>query len=96
VNNVFNRTAPCVYAPQGYQADSFLYAMTNTLMLSVPIISNGLGGNQSTFHQDHVEMLHKNAFKQQRVFINEMLGGGVKLPEFMSPACDNLLDVDML
>ena len=31
---------------RGYQADSFLYAMTTTYMLSVPLISNGLGGNQ--------------------------------------------------
>lgn len=42
-DNVFVHKPPCVYAPRGYQADSFLYAMTKTYMLSVPIISNGAG-----------------------------------------------------
>ena len=37
----FIHKAPCVWAPRGYQADSFLYAMTKTYMLSMPIISNG-------------------------------------------------------
>eukprot|EP00128_Syssomonas_multiformis_P015332 Colp12_sorted_trinity150504_noHs@25346 len=40
---------PCVWAPRGYQADHFLYAMAPTYMLAVPVISNGLGGNTSTF-----------------------------------------------
>eukprot|EP01031_Cornospumella_fuschlensis_P025636 gene25636-30965_t len=83
---LFNPTPPCVYAPQGYQADSYLYSLASTLMLSYPIISNGRDGNQSTFHQDHVEMLHKNAFRQQRVFINEMLSGKVKLPSYVIAA----------
>ena len=82
----FNPTPPCVYAPQGYQADSYLYSLASTLMLSYPIISNGRDGNQSTLHQDHVEMLHKNAFRQQRVFINEMLSGKVKLPSYVIAA----------
>jgi GR25 family glycosyltransferase involved in LPS biosynthesis len=94
--NLFNHAPPCVYAPQGYQADSFLYAMAQTLMLSVPVIANGLGGNQSTFHQDHVEMLHRKAFKQQRQFINQMLNGQMQSPSFMKPACDELLDVNLI
>jgi hypothetical protein len=40
----FIHTPPCVWAPRGYQADSFLYAMTKTYMLSMPVISNGQGG----------------------------------------------------
>jgi hypothetical protein len=47
----FIATPPCVWAPRGYQADSFLYAMKTTFMLTVPLISNGLGSNGSTFHQ---------------------------------------------
>lgn len=86
---------PCVWAPRGYQADSFLYAMTKTFVLSVPIISNGLGGNQSTFHQEHVAMLHKTAFRRQRQYINELYGQ-VKPPEFMKPACTTKLDIDQL
>lgn len=84
---------PCVFAPRGYQADSFLYAMTKTFVLSVPIITNGLGTNQSTFHQDHVEMLHKRAFRKQREFINELYSE-VKPPAFMKPACKLPLDVN--
>lgn len=86
----FIHTPPCVWAPRGYQADSFLYAMTTTYMLSMPLISNGLGGNQSTFHQDHVEMLHRGAFRRQRQYINTMLTGEVALPHFATPACPPL------
>jgi hypothetical protein len=60
-NPNFNHQTPCVYAPRGYQADSFLYAMTKTFMLNVPLISNGKGGNHSTFHQVtrfHIFTLH--------------------------------------
>ena len=86
----FINAPPCVYAPRGFQADSYLYAMTTTYMISVPLIANGKGGNQSTFHQDHVEMLHKNAFRQQRQFINEMLQDKSLPPPFATPACKTL------
>jgi GR25 family glycosyltransferase involved in LPS biosynthesis len=84
---------PCVWAPRGYQADSFLYAMTSTYVITVPIIANGLGGNQSTFHQDHVELLHRKAFRRQREYVNQLYKT-VKPPEFMKPACTELLDVN--
>lgn len=87
---------PCVWAPRGYQADSFLYAMTKTYMLSMPLISNGIGGNRSTFHQDHVESVHRRAFKQQRTFINKMLSGEVPPPPFASRAAEQLLDVHLV
>lgn len=45
--HIFNGPPPCVYAPRGFQADSFLYAMTRTYMLSFPIITNGLGEYQT-------------------------------------------------
>lgn len=84
---------PCVWAPRGYQADSFLYAMTTTYVLSIPIIANGLGGNQSTFHQDHVELLHRKAFRRQREYVNKLYTD-VTPPPFMKPACKELLDVN--
>ena len=91
----FQIKPPCVWAPRGYQADSFLYAMTNTYVISIPIIANGLGGNQSTFHQDHVELLHRKAFRRQRQYVN-MLYKEVKPPPFVKPACQELLDVNAI
>eukprot|EP01038_Epipyxis_sp_PR26KG_P017215 gene17215-23726_t len=88
----FELKPPCVWAPRGYQADSFLYSMTKTYMLSFPIITNGKGGNKSTFHQDHVAMFHKRSFRKQRELINQMLSGTVKPPSFAKPACKDLLD----
>ncbi len=41
--NNFILKPPCVFAPRGYQADSYLYAMTTTYTLSIPIITNGRG-----------------------------------------------------
>lgn len=82
----FVADSPCVFAGYGFQADSFLYAMAPTYMLSVPLIANGKGGNASTFHQDHVELLHRAAFKQQRQIINDMVRGHVPPPLFAKPA----------
>ena len=95
-NNVFILKPPCVFAPRGYQADSYLYAMTTTYTLSIPIITNGQGGNQSTFHQDHVSMVHKNAFRRQRQYINELILKNISPPNFIKPACKNPLDIDMM
>jgi hypothetical protein len=75
---------------QSFHADSFIYAMAKTYMLNVPLIANGLGGNSSTFHQDHVEFVHKNAFRRQRRYINSMISGEVILPTFAKPACKPL------
>lgn len=95
--NTFYLKPPCVYAPRGYQADHYLYAMTTTYMLSIPLISNGQGGNESTFHQNHVEMFHRKSFRRQRQYINEMLTNAVKPPSFAKPACVNVpLDVNLL
>lgn len=89
--NVFNPSPPCVYAPRGYQADSYLYSMAKTYMMNIPLIANGLGGNQSTFHQDHVDMIHRGAFRRQRQYVNEMLTGKTGLPAFAKPACKPLV-----
>lgn len=64
--------------------------MTKTYMISVPLITNGKGVGSSTFHQDHVEMFHRSAFRKQRQIINEMLQGRAKIPEFAKPACHQL------
>lgn len=74
---------PCILSEKGLQADVYLYAATKTYMLSVPLIANGIGGGVSTFHQDHVELLHRAAFKQQRQIINAMLSGKTKPPPFV-------------
>jgi GR25 family glycosyltransferase involved in LPS biosynthesis len=93
--NVFNPTPPCVYAPRGYQADSYLYSMAKTYMMNIPLIANGLGGNQSTFHQDHVDMIHRGAFRRQRQYVNEMLTGKTALPTFAKAACKPLVVDEM-
>lgn len=66
--------------------------MAKTYMINIPLIANGLGGNQSTFHQDHVELLHRSAFQLQRSYINKLIRGSVVLPSFAKAAC-KLLDV---
>ena len=59
-----------------------------------------IGGNQSTFHQDHVELLHKSSCRRQRQYINVLQEGNtVRPPVFMKRACSGskgLLDVDMM
>jgi GR25 family glycosyltransferase involved in LPS biosynthesis len=89
-NDKFVGKPPCVWAPRGYQADSYLYAMTRTYMLSMPLITNGRGTNQSTFHQSHVSLIHTEAFKRQRQYINQMLSGKVPPPAFARPACKSI------
>ena len=86
---------PCSWAPRGYQADSLLYALTKTYMMTTPLITNGRGTNQSTFHQSHVSALHREAFIQQRTYVNIMLSGKVKPPAFAQPACD-VLQIDSI
>lgn len=94
VNGKFVQKPPCVWASFGYQADSFLYAMSKTYMLSVPLITNGKGVAASTFHQEHVNMFHLAAFKKQRQLINEMLKGDVSPPPFAKPACKTTINED--
>ena len=83
----FNHTPPCVYAPRGYQADSFIYAAAKTYMLTIPLITAGKSGNESTMHQEHVNQIHDGAFAMQREYIAQMLSGEVKAPSFISNAC---------
>jgi hypothetical protein len=92
----FIQKPPCTLASFGFQADSFLYALSKTYMLSVPLIANGRGGDASTFHQDHVELLHRAAFRRQRQIINEMLSGRVAPPSFAVAACKLALNVSQL
>ena len=85
---LFNYTAPCVYAPRGYQADSFIYAAAKTYMLTMPLITAGKSGNESTMHQEHVSQFHHGAFGMQREYISEMLSGRTPRPSFASNACN--------
>lgn len=80
---------PCIWAPRGYQADSYIYALPpHTYVFALPVIANGKGGNQSTFHQDHVLSIHRSAFNKQRSYINLMINNTVPCPSFLRPACD--------
>jgi GR25 family glycosyltransferase involved in LPS biosynthesis len=83
----------CTYSPRGFQADSYLYALTRTYVQTTPMITNGITGNLSTFHQDHVSNLHHNAFIRQRSYMNEMFMGKVKMPNFAKPSCSLPLPV---
>lgn len=69
--------------------------MAKTYVLNVPLIANGLGGNSSTFHQDHVESVHKSAFQRQRRYVNSMINGEVPLPKFAKLACKPLDVADL-
>ncbi len=89
-DDAFVGVPPCTWAPRGYQADSLLYALTKTYMMTMPLITNGQGTNQSTFHQSHVGALHREAFIQQRTYVNKMLQGSVAPPVFAKPACNEL------
>lgn len=83
----FSHNPPCILAPKGFQADSFLYSLANSIILSIPVIANGHGGNQSTFHQDHVETIHASSFRTMRSFINEMFVGNTTMPNFIKSPC---------
>jgi len=65
----------------------YLYSTTKSYVLTMPLIANGRGGNESTFHQSHVENIHYKAFQRQRTYINELLSQQVILPDFAEPAC---------
>jgi GR25 family glycosyltransferase involved in LPS biosynthesis len=92
VQGKFIEKPPCVWASFGYQADSYLYSLAKTYMLSVPLITNGRGVAASTFHQEHVNMFHLAAFRRQRQFINEMLTGKVPPPSFAQAACKQAIN----
>ena len=91
----FSHIPPCIWAAKGFQADSFIYAMAKTYVLSVPLITNGAGGNMSTFHQDHVLSVHQSAFARQRGYINELITKKHALPSFARLACKEPLPVHM-
>jgi GR25 family glycosyltransferase involved in LPS biosynthesis len=87
----FSHIPPCIWAAKGYQADSFIYALTKTYVLTVPLITNGENSNRSTFHQEHVQQIHKSAFARQRSYINELIAQKYALPNFATKACNTPL-----
>lgn len=68
--------SPCVRAPRGYQADHFLFSLTEgaSYMINIPIITGARSGNRSTLHQDHVN-IHIEAFRRINTFIDEIILG---------------------
>jgi GR25 family glycosyltransferase involved in LPS biosynthesis len=92
----FSHIPPCIWVAKGFQADSYIYALAKTYVLSVPLITNGAGGNVSTFHQDHVISIHQSAFARQRGYINELITGRYPLPSFATLACRQPLPVRMM
>lgn len=92
----FSHIPPCIWAAKGFQADSYIYAIAKTYVLSVPLITNGAGGNVSTFHQDHVISIHQSAFARQRTYINELIVKKHPLPAFATLACTEPLPVHMV
>ena len=92
----FSHVPPCIWAAKGFQADSYIYAIAKTYVLSVPLITNGAGGNVSTFHQDHVISIHQSAFARQRGYINDLITKKYSLPSFASLACTEPLQVQMV
>lgn len=88
-NQNFVHNPPCVLAPRGYQADSYIYSLNESYVLNVPTITNGMGGNKSTLHQDHVENFHAASFKRQRIYINDVLSKNVAVPSFLRSPCDS-------
>eukprot|EP00605_Chrysophyceae_sp_TOSAG23-4_P002837 GSChrysophyteH1.ASY1.ANO1.3125.1 assembled CDS len=86
-NSTYSEMNPCVQSPRGFQADMYLYATTKSYVMTLPIIANGQGGNQSTLHQAHVENIHYLAFQRQRGYINDLIMQNTALPQFIEPAC---------
>jgi len=84
----FIHNPPCVLAPRGFQADSYIYSLNKSYVLNIPTITNGMGGNKSTLHQDHVENFHAASFKRQRIYINDLLSKNVPVPAFLKSPCD--------
>lgn len=84
----FIHNPPCVLSPRGFQADSYLYSLNRSYVLNIPTITNGMGGNKSTLHQDHVENFHAASFKRQRIYINDLLSKNVQVPAFLRSPCD--------
>lgn len=84
----FNESIPyCMYAPVGYQADSFLYTLAKTWTLTFPLFLDGPGSDESTIHQHHVIKMHRTAFYRIREYQQQLLTDEVILPHFVKKAC---------
>lgn len=86
--NEFVASLPnCIWAPVGYQADSFLYAMAKTYVYSIPMFLDGIGSDESTIHQAHVIHQHRQSFRKIRDFIAQFMRKEVPLPHYIHMAC---------
>jgi hypothetical protein len=78
----------CIRSARGYASDNFLYNIPygNSYMLTVPIVTGGILGNQSTLHQDHVNF-HVSAFHRINSLVEGMRTGVTHMPSFMNKYC---------
>jgi GR25 family glycosyltransferase involved in LPS biosynthesis len=92
---IFNQSMPtCIWAPVGFQADSFLYALARTYVFTIPLFIDGTGSDDSTIHQAHVIHQHKTAFRRIRDLMNIFLTNEVELPFYIQKACpSNVLGI---
>lgn len=89
----FVNELPCVFAPKGLQADSFIYALGPTYVSTIPLISNAQTAMKSTIHQNHVSELHSSAFQKHREYMNKFISKDVNLPSFVQNACQKPLQI---
>lgn len=85
---VFKTDHVCIRSARGYASDNYLFNIPygNAYMLTVPIVTGGVFGNQSTLHQDHVSF-HVSAFHRINSLVEEMRTGVSHMPSFMNKYC---------
>ena len=69
------------------KADYYIYSMSKTYCLTVPLITGGNGANSSTLHQDHYAVSHVPFYRYQRSLMKQLLLGSIPRPSFVTPAC---------
>lgn len=74
----------CVHSPKGIGADYFLYALSKTYVLGVPLVANSVGSESSTIHQQHVSS-HLGAIGRMQEVRNMLLANKTLLPCFSRP-----------
>ena len=78
-----NYPLSCVYAPVGFVADSFIYALNNSYTLTIPVFTVNEHGRTSTVHQSHVSIQHKKSFVRNNLFLSTLLSRVVALPSYL-------------
>ena len=83
----------CVHAPAGFQADSFIYALSPLVYLtSFPIfLSDHRSSKRSTVHQSDVMHKHKQAFRIMYDQVRELYMTTDPLPVYVEKACEKVI-----